>query len=93
MRYCQNVNPTVPVNNPTPQQQKQQKQKANLKCAAATASSGALFVTAGLNEVGAFATGEATPFAMVFHAIAIGEGIAGGAMGIYAGFVCYQAAQ
>jgi hypothetical protein len=65
----------------------------NLKCAAAAASSGALFVTAGLNEVGAGLTGEVTPVAAIFHGIAIGEGIAGGAFGIYAGFVCYQAAQ
>jgi RHS repeat-associated protein len=78
----------------TPQQQHaQQRTQLNLKCAAATASSGALFVTAGLNEVGAAFTGEVTPVAAIFHGIAIGEGIAGGAFGIYAGFVCFAAAE
>ena len=86
---------TAPNNAPlTPEQlHKQQQTKLNQKCAAATASSAALATTAGLNEGAALLTGEITPFAAIFHGIAVVEGIGAGGVGIYAAFACYNAAQ
>lgn len=85
----------APNNAPlTPEQlHKQQQTKLNQKCAAATASSAALATTAGLNEGAALLTGEITPFAAIFHGIAVVEGIGAGGVGIYAAFACYNAAQ
>jgi len=54
---------------------------------------GASWVGSASNEGAAFLTGEATPFAAIFHAIAIGESVAAGGMTIYAGYACYQASQ
>jgi RHS repeat-associated protein len=88
--------PNAP-NNGTPltpeQLHKQQQTKLNQKCAAATASSAALATTAGMNEGAALLTGEITPFAAIFHGIAVVEGIGAGGVGIYAAFACYNAAQ
>lgn len=92
--YCLPV--VAPNNGPplTPEQlHKQQQTKLNTKCAAATASSAALATTAGLNEGAALLTGEITPFAAIFHGIAVVEGIGAGGVGIYAAFACYNAAQ
>jgi RHS repeat-associated protein len=75
------------------QQHKQQQTKLNQRCAAAAAASGALAVNAGMNEGAALLTGEVTPFAAIFHGIAIVEGIGSGGMAIYAAFACYNAAQ
>jgi len=49
-------------------------------------ASGALWVTARLNEGAAWLTGV-TPFSAIFHGIALGEGIAAGSLSIYAGYV------
>jgi PAB1-binding protein PBP1 len=89
--------PVVAPNNGTPltpeQLHKQQQTKLNTRCAAASASSAALATNAGLNEVGAALTGEVSPFAAIFHGIALVEGIGAGGVGIYAAFACYNAAQ
>jgi hypothetical protein len=84
----------APNNGPTPAQlHKQQQTQMNKRCAAAAASSGALAVNAGMNEGAALLTGEVTPFAAIFHGIAVVEGIGSGGMAIYAAYVCYDAAQ
>jgi hypothetical protein len=78
----------------TPEQlHKQQQTQLNTRCAAASASSATLATNAGLNEVGATLSGEVTPFAAIFHGIALVEGIGAGGVGVYAAFACYNAAQ
>ena len=64
----------------------------NQRCAAA-ATSGVLAANAGLNEVGAALGGEVTPFAAVFHGIALAEGIGSAGSVVYAAYACYNAAQ
>lgn len=46
-----------------------------------------------MNEGAALLTGEVTPFAAIFHGIAVVETVGSGGMAIYAAFVCYNAAQ
>jgi len=84
VRNVQAANNNAPKT-PTPKQPLTPQQK---RCVWAAASSGALAVNAGLNEVGAALTGEVGPFAAIFHGIALGEGIASGGLAIYAAFVC-----
>lgn len=60
------------------------------RCLAATGSAAGLTMNAAMNEGGAAATGEVTPVSWPFHTIAVIEGIAAGAFGLYALYACNQ---
>ncbi len=76
------------ANDNNQQQQQSQQQETKQKCKAAEGAAATFGLAAATHEGVAFVLGEASPFAAVFHGLAIAEGVGAGAFGVYAFFIC-----
>jgi RHS repeat-associated protein len=90
--------PNKPTTPPlTPQQQHaQQQEMLNRKCFAANAVSNTLWITSGINALGAVGAGLSgfgAPLVPILGGISAVEAIGAGGYRLYASFVCYQATQ